>query len=69
MLISNLLDKFILKLLHYDYDYKANAKRDLKRHIMSIHEGVKFSCDQCEYKASERRSLLGLLHENQKSNS
>ena len=24
-------------------------KRDLDRHISSKHEGVKYSCDQCEY--------------------
>ena len=28
------------------------------RHVKSVHEGVKFPCQQCEYKAATRGSLL-----------
>ena len=32
-------------------DYQATTQRFLKTHKQSKHEGVKYSCTQCEYQA------------------
>ena len=31
-------------------DYKATQKGNLLTHIKSIHEGLMFPCDQCDFK-------------------
>ena len=36
----------------------ATQKGDLLRHTKSIHEGVKFPCNQSDYKATQRGHLL-----------
>lgn len=38
-------------------EYQAERKDNLKRHIQSIHEGLRFSCNQCEYQATRQGSL------------
>ena len=38
-------------------DHKAKGKEQL-RHTRSIHKGVKLSCDQCDYKATQKGNLL-----------
>ena len=39
------------------YDYKASQQGHLKTHQMSVHEGVKYSCNQCDYKFSKQGNL------------
>ena len=36
---------------------KCTAKNLVKRHIESVHEKIKYSCNQCEYKAAGKESL------------
>ena len=36
----------------------ATQKEDLLSHIKSIHEGVKFPCEQCDYKATQKGHLM-----------
>ena len=39
-------------------DYSYSEKRDMNRHIASVHEGQKpFNCDICEYKCSLNQQL------------
>ena len=33
------------------------AKGDLKRHMKSFHDGVKYSCKYCDYKVIEKGNL------------
>ena len=35
----------------------AAWKGDVKRHIDTVHEDVRYSCDQCDYKATDKSSL------------
>ena len=37
---------------------KATKMGNLLTHIKSIHEGVKYPCDQCDYKATQKGHLL-----------
>ena len=39
------------------YDYKANFAGNLKEHSKSIHEGVRYPCNQCDYKATLKGNL------------
>jgi len=47
-----------------DYNYKVSSgehatwKRALLTHIKSTHEGVKYPCEQCDYKATQKSHLL-----------
>ena len=34
-----------------------NFAGHLKKHIESIHEGVRYPCDQCDYRATEKGNL------------
>ena len=36
----------------------ASQRRNLSTHIKAIHDGVKFPCDQCDYKATWKQHLL-----------
>ena len=36
---------------------EAPRMSNLKRHVESSLEGARFTCDQCEYKATEKLSL------------
>ena len=36
---------------------KVNFAGSLKEHVESIHEGVRYPCDQCDYKATQKGSL------------
>ena len=36
---------------------KFSRRSDLIKHIQSIHEGVKYACNQCDYKATQRYHL------------
>ena len=38
-------------------DYKSNFAGSLKKHIESIHEGVRYPCGQCDYRATEKGNL------------
>ena len=38
-------------------DYKTNEKGHLKRHIESVHEQNKYSCDECDYKAKQKSDI------------
>ena len=42
---------------NYPY-YKAKYRTNLLKHLESIHEGVKYLCDQCDYKATRKTHLL-----------
>ena len=47
-------------------DYKEILKEELLEPKISIHEGVRFPCEQCDYKATRRGHLLRhkqLIHE------
>lgn len=33
--------------------YRSRTKGDLKKHVLAIHEGVRYPCDQCNYKATQ----------------
>ena len=33
------------------------TKKKNKWHKMSIHEGIRYQCDQCDYKATQKRDL------------
>ena len=39
-------------------DYANESKRNLTRHMHSVHEGMRFDCDMCEYKATKITNLL-----------
>ena len=36
----------------------TTKKGSLRKHIKTIHEGVKFPCEQCDYKATQKGDLL-----------
>ena len=38
-------------------DHKATTRGNLTIHKQSIHEGVRYECDQCDYKATQQGSL------------
>ena len=38
-------------------DLEANFAGHLKEHVESIHEGVRYSCDQCDYRATTKGNL------------
>ena len=38
-----------------------NTKKRLVQHIMSKHEGVKDSCDSCDYKATQLTHLKTIM--------
>ena len=33
------------------------SKRNLLKHIQSVHKGIKYPCNQCEYKATQQGNL------------
>ena len=35
----------------FQCNHKATKQSNLKEHIESVHEGVKYPCSQCDYKA------------------
>ena len=37
--------------------YIAGYKNDLKKHVLSIHIGQRYSCDLCENKATDKINL------------
>ena len=37
--------------------FESDSKQGTLRHIRSIHEGVNYPCDQCEYKANQKCNL------------
>ena len=39
---------------------KSTVAGHLKTHVESIHEGVRYPCDQCNYKATEKGNLKKL---------
>ena len=39
-------------------DYQATMKGNLKQHIQSEHEDIKYSCDQYNYQFRKKISLL-----------
>ena len=46
--------------------YVTITQDNLNIHIQSVHEGVRFFCNQCEYKATHQSSLttnIQLVHE------
>jgi len=38
-------------------DYQATQKGTLKRHIQSVHDGIKYPCLHCDYQATQEGSL------------
>ena len=38
-------------------DYGAKSKGNLKKHVLSIHEGILHNCDRCDYKSSEKAGV------------
>jgi hypothetical protein len=40
---------------------KATPKSDLKAHVMIIHYGKRFPCDQCDFQARSRDKVTGDL--------
>ena len=35
----------------------ATTKRNLQLHVKSVHDGVKYNCERCDYKATTKSSL------------
>ena len=52
-------------------DYNFSLRTDMKRHMASVHEGVKpFKCDICDYSCSEKGSMkrhVASVHEGKKA--
>ena len=52
---------------HFQFrDYKTAGKPYLKRHIQSLHKGIRYQCHQCDYKAAEKyylRKHMKSIHE------
>ena len=42
---------------HEDIRYKARYKGDIKKHNKSFNEGIKYSCNHCDYQATTQSSL------------
>jgi hypothetical protein len=45
-------------------DYRATILGDLKKHVLSRHEGVRYPCTECDYQGTTVHNLtkvLGLL--------
>ena len=40
-----------------EYQASYNSRQDLRRHIQSKHEGLRYACNQCEYQASYNSDL------------
>jgi len=38
-------------------DYRARNRGDMKKHVLAIHEGVRYPCDQCSYRATQQGHL------------
>merc|ERR1712142_881548 len=38
-------------------DYKSNKQFNVKKHMMAIHDGVRYPCDLCDYRATETGHL------------
>ena len=38
-------------------DYEATTQGSLKTHIQSVHEKIKYPCNQCGYQATQKGSL------------
>ena len=51
------MHKMLGRVVCMQSDYKAKGNKQF-RHTSSIHKGVKFSCDQCDYKATQKGNLL-----------
>ena len=45
--------------LHYcgKCDYKSNRRYNVKKHMLSVHEGIRYPCNQCDSKFSETGEL------------
>ena len=46
-------------------DHLATTQRKLTLHVKVMHEGFRYACDQCDYKATRKDNLL-YLHINSK---
>ena len=53
-----LLGAHVPFLLGSDTNYKSRQERDLIQHKKSVHEGVKYDCDQCDHKATCQAHLI-----------
>ena len=40
-----------------EINYKANFPGILKEHVESVHEGVHYPCDQCDYESTTKGKL------------
>ena len=40
------------------YKYKATQQTSLKEHKQNIHEGVKYSCKECECKTGDKLGCI-----------
>ena len=38
-------------------DYKALSRKDCRKHVESIHEGIRYECSQCDYRATNKSNL------------
>jgi len=47
-------------------DYRTRSRGDMKKHVLAIHEGVRYPCDQCSYRATQQGHLK--LHKKSKHN-
>ena len=45
------------KQLHYSFNNVHLSPCIFQDHIKSVHEGIRFSCEQCDYKATSRANL------------
>ena len=43
-------------------DHKVACKKSLRKHILSIHDGIKFNCHQRDYQANQRETLRMHIH-------
>ena len=52
-------------------DYQATQQSNLRTHIKSVHEGVKYACNLCDYQAKIQTNLtvhIQSIHEGVKYN-
>ena len=40
-------------------DYKATERGSLLKHIKSLHEGIKFPCEQCDHEDKMEARFIG----------
>ena len=42
-------------IFRYQCENKFTVTDDLKKHKMSVHVGIRYYCDQCDFKATQKK--------------